>query len=95
MHILTIEAAGADPHAPAPGAPLATYLRHHGIAANVETRTRDGNSTAGAIAAYGSQIGANLLVMGGYGHSRLREFLLGGTTRSMLRDFDLPVLMVH
>jgi nucleotide-binding universal stress UspA family protein len=38
---------------------------------------------------------ADLLVMGGYGHSRLREAVLGGVTRSMLRQADIPVLLAH
>ena len=40
-------------------------------------------------------MGADLLVMGAYGHSRLREFVLGGATRSVLAAMTLPVLMAH
>ena len=39
--------------------------------------------------------GADLIVMGGYGHSRLREFILGGVTRSVLKSMTVPVLMSH
>ena len=39
--------------------------------------------------------GVDFIVMGGYGHSRLREFLLGGVTRSILRSMTAPVLMSH
>jgi nucleotide-binding universal stress UspA family protein len=40
-------------------------------------------------------MGADLLVMGAYGHSRLREFILGGMTRSLLREMTVPVLLSH
>jgi nucleotide-binding universal stress UspA family protein len=40
-------------------------------------------------------MGADLLVMGAYGHSRLREFILGGVTRSLLREMTVPVLLSH
>jgi nucleotide-binding universal stress UspA family protein len=40
-------------------------------------------------------MGADLLVMGAYGHSRLREFILGGVTRSLLREMTIPVLLSH
>jgi len=44
---------------------------------------------------YAEGVDADLLVMGAYGHSRLREFVLGGATREMLRDPRLPVLLSH
>jgi nucleotide-binding universal stress UspA family protein len=40
-------------------------------------------------------MGADLLVMGAYGHSRLREFILGGVTRSLLQEMTIPVLLSH
>jgi nucleotide-binding universal stress UspA family protein len=44
---------------------------------------------------HASDTGADLLVMGAYGHSRLREFILGGVTRSLLREMTIPVLLSH
>jgi nucleotide-binding universal stress UspA family protein len=44
---------------------------------------------------HASDMGADLLVMGAYGHSRLREFILGGMTRSVLREMTVPVLLSH
>jgi nucleotide-binding universal stress UspA family protein len=44
---------------------------------------------------HASDMGADLLVMGAYGHSRLREFILGGMTRSLLREMTVPVLLSH
>ena len=42
-----------------------------------------------------SEVGASLLVMGGYSHSRMREMVLGGFTRHILQGAELPVLMAH
>ena len=48
-----------------------------------------------AILSHAADIGADFIVMGGYGHSRLREFMLGGVTRSILGSMTVPVLMSH
>ena len=50
---------------------------------------------ADALLSHATDSGTDLIVMGGYGHSRLREFILGGVTRSMLRSMTVPVLMSH
>jgi nucleotide-binding universal stress UspA family protein len=48
-----------------------------------------------ALLSHAADSGADFLVMGGYGHSRLREFVLGGATRQVLSAMTLPVLMTH
>jgi nucleotide-binding universal stress UspA family protein len=48
-----------------------------------------------AILAHAVDTGADFMVLGGYGHSRLREFILGGVTRSILKSMTVPVLMSH
>jgi len=50
---------------------------------------------ADAILSHAADSNADLLVMGGYGHSRLREFILGGATRGVLQAMTVPVLMSH
>jgi nucleotide-binding universal stress UspA family protein len=52
-------------------------------------------SVADAILDYASDVGADLLVMGGYGHSRTRQMVMGGVTRDILRHMTIPVLMSH
>ena len=54
-----------------------------------------GASVAETLLAQARDAAADLLVMGGYGHSRLREMMLGGTTRSMLEHMTVPVLFSH
>jgi nucleotide-binding universal stress UspA family protein len=77
-----------------PAAPeLAAYLALHGIDAEVEVfRARSGGAGAGLLAA-ARDFGCDLLTMGAYSHSRLRQLILGGVTRHVLENADLPVMM--
>ena len=85
----------ADETGDLPGADIARHLARHGIDV-VVTRT-DGRDidTSDVLLNFAADEAADLLVMGGYGHSRLREFAFGGVTRSILRTATLPVLMAH
>ncbi len=58
-------------------------------------RTRTGDRIGVALEAYAAACGADLLVMGAYGHSRLQEFVLGGATEHMLSDPKVPLLLSH
>ncbi|WP_426338605.1 universal stress protein [Pseudoduganella sp. S-14] len=85
---------GGDEHGEEPGADIATYLARHGI--QVEVRSESGTGEAGeALLAMADKVGADLLVMGAYGHPRYREIMLGGATRTVLASATLPVLMSH
>lgn len=85
---------GGDEHGEIPGADIATYLARHGI--KVEVRSESGAGDAGeALLAMADKVGADLLVMGAYGHPRYREIMLGGATRTVLASATLPVLMSH
>lgn len=85
---------GGDEHGEEPGADIAAYLARHGIA--VEACSESGAGDSGeALLALADKIGADLLVMGAYGHPRYREIMLGGATRTVLASATLPVLMSH
>jgi nucleotide-binding universal stress UspA family protein len=71
---------------------LADYLRHHGIRSDVQFETA-GSPAAQVVKDMAYARDADLLVMGGYGHGRMREFVFGGVTREILSDCALPVLM--
>lgn len=81
-------------HGPLPGADLATYLARHGVRIEIVVRETDGHVSDALLGLCG-ETGADLLVMGCYGHARWRELLLGGVSRAILRDMTLPVLMAH
>jgi len=79
-----------------PTADIAEHLARHGLDVSAaRTVVTDSLSPADALLDYASDIGADLLVVGGYGHSRTREMILGGVTRDLLRHMTLPVLMSH
>jgi nucleotide-binding universal stress UspA family protein len=79
-----------------PGADMATHLARHGLTVSAARTVNDGSiSDADAMLSYASDLGADLLVMGAYGHSRRREILLGGVTREIVDHMTLPVLMSH
>lgn len=83
-----------DAHGEEPGADIALYLARHGI--KIEVATRFGaHSTGSTILTACKELRADLLVMGGYGHSRFREMIMGGTTRTILEKMTIPVLMSH
>lgn len=83
------EADGRDP-----GADIALYLARQGVAADVITE-RGVADVADALLSLAAGRKCDLLVMGGYGHTRIRELLLGGVTASILARMSLPVLMAH
>ena len=77
-----------------PGAPdLASYLALHGVHAQIVTFRSVGGSVGAGLLAAATQFGCDLLSMGAYSHSRLRQLILGGVTRHILENADLPVLM--
>src|SRR5690606_37333579 len=71
------------------------YLSSHGIEVDIDNLETQGLSVSETLKAYADTIDVDLIVMGAYGHSRLREWLLGGTTREMLKDCRKPIRMSH
>jgi nucleotide-binding universal stress UspA family protein len=86
---------GESAYGDAPGADIAAHLARHGCQVQVITQAREGRSTGAVIVDYATAQHAELIVMGGYGHSRWREQVLGGATRAVLDQTGLPVLFAH
>ena len=82
------------PNEELPGFNITRHLTRHGISATLKKlpAAQDIGST---LLSYAADSGADYMVMGAYGHSRLREFVLGGTTRTILGSMTIPVLMAH
>ena len=78
-----------------PGGRLAAMVGRHGASATITVATKGSNGVAAELLRRATELGASLVVMGAYGHSRLREAMLGGATRDMLQTTTLPVLMAH
>lgn len=82
-------------HGEEPGADLAAHLARHGVRVRVVSRPLAGESVAAVIVRQAVETGAGLIVAGGYSHSRLRQRLFGGVTRSLLESSPVPVLLSH
>lgn len=78
-----------------PGAEIASHLARHGVKTNVRHTIASDIRVGAAILNAVSNHAADLLVMGAYGHARLREYILGGATRHILRHMTAPTLLSH
>ena len=81
-------------HGQEPGADIALYLARHGVKVSVSSQFTE-LDIGNALLSLAADKGADLLVMGSYGHTRFREVLLGGVTQTILKTMTLPVLMSH
>jgi nucleotide-binding universal stress UspA family protein len=77
------------------GADMGEHLARHGLKVEVKRIGGGGIDVADALLSNAADSSADFMVMGGYGHSRLREFVLGGVTHSILRSMTIPVLLSH
>jgi nucleotide-binding universal stress UspA family protein len=94
--VLTVDAKPkAFGHGDSPGTNIVGHLKRRSLNADVSNVESKGRSPAEAILEEANRLGADLLVMGGYAHSRLRELVFGGATRDLLRLANIPVLMAH
>jgi nucleotide-binding universal stress UspA family protein len=78
-----------------PGVEIATHLARHGLKVDVHQLVEEGVDVANTLLSYAADNAIDFIVMGGYGHSRLREFVIGGTTRGILQTMTVPTLMAH
>ena len=99
VHVAIFDAqVHAAEHGEQPGAELLHYLARHGVDARVHLLDGGGvrrGDIGEALLSQAADLSADLLVMGAYGHSRLRETILGGVTRTILQSMTIPVLMAH
>jgi len=86
---------GLRDHGDEPGADIALHLSRHDINVEVKVVEARDMGTADTILSRIADRGCDLLVMGGYGHGRMRELVLGGVTRRILKHMTVPVLMSH
>ncbi len=90
-----------DPHSDGersgniPGSEMATTLARHGVKSIAEAMPTNHLDGGNALLNRAAELGADMIVTGAYGHSRMREFVFGGTTRTLLSDMTVPVLMSH
>jgi nucleotide-binding universal stress UspA family protein len=86
---------GLRHHGEVPAADIALHLARHGVTVDAAHDVAEDISVADVLLSRAADLGADLIVMGAYGHARVLEIALGGTTRSMLEHMTAPVLMAH
>lgn len=87
---VTDDGEGADP-----GTDVATWLSHHGCSVTLSQFPTGGREVAQCICDRASEVGADVIVLGAYGHARMFEAIFGGTTRTMIEQTALPVFLAH
>lgn len=95
VHIAVIDPPEHGPERSDPGGALAVYLSRHGAHCDIQVLAHGGLKTSERLAQHVTETGSEMLVMGAYGHSRLREAILGGTTREMLEHANVPAFMAR
>lgn len=78
-----------------PAADIAGHLGRHGLEVSLASTVAGELGVGDVLLNHAADIGADLLVVGGYGHSRVREIVLGGVTRTLLRSMTVPILLSH
>ncbi|MET3649179.1 universal stress protein [Phyllobacterium ifriqiyense] len=96
VHITIVDPdTSSSMNGPEPGADVGAYLAHHGAKVTVDRLPSGGAEIADVLKQHAVDTAADLIVMGGYGHSRLRERVFGGVTKSMIDDPTISILMAR
>jgi len=82
-------------HGAMPGSDIALFLARHGVQVEVQVDKASEIDIGNEMLSRASDFGADMIVMGGYGHSRFRESLMGGATRTLIDSMTVPVLLSH
>lgn len=94
VHLVTVERARQEDEHEDP-INITTHLRRHGAKAKVSSIEAGRRPVSEALLQEASKMAADLIVMGAYGHSRFREWTIGGTTREMIARANIPILLAH
>ena len=85
----------AGKHGAIPGSDIALFLARHGVRVEVHQDNANESDVGDEMLSRATDFGADLIVMGGYGHTRFRELLMGGATRTLIDTMMVPVLLSH
>lgn len=95
VHVVVIDPPQHGPSRSDPGGALSQYLARHGVKPEIDVLSKTMPRVSDVLCRHATDVDADLVVMGAYGHSRFREAILGGATRHMLEHSSLPVFMAH
>jgi nucleotide-binding universal stress UspA family protein len=95
VSVVTVDAKPSRGYGEQPGVDITAHLAHRGVKAELFNLDSAGRGETRAILDQALAVGADIVVMGGYGHARLSELIFGGVTRETLKSAEVPVLMSH
>ena len=93
--ILAVNPSAPEYEDEGPHTDLAAHLARHGMQAETNRTVADEISDGEALLSYASDISATMIVAGGYGHSRAREMIFGGVTRTLMAEMTVPIFFSH
>ena len=93
--VLIVDPKGANGHGAEPGADVAVWLARHGVKVTVQREVAADSDIGNVILSRAADLNVDLIVMGLYGHSRMRELVMGGVSRTLLSSMTVPILMAH
>ena len=95
VHVVVIDPPKHGPNRSDPGGMLSEFLSRHGVKAEIDVLAKTMPRVSDVLMRHVEDVGADMVVMGAYGHSRFREAILGGATRNMLEQVGVSVFMAH
>ncbi|MGR3363908.1 MAG: universal stress protein, partial [Maritimibacter harenae] len=95
VNIAIIDPPKHGPERSDPGGQLSQFLSRHGVRAELSVLSKTMPRVSDVLARQVEDVDADMVVMGAYSHSRFRESILGGATRSMLEMTETPLLLAH
>ncbi|MDO6585388.1 universal stress protein [Salipiger sp. 1_MG-2023] len=95
VHVLVIDPPQHGPNRSDPGGALSQFLARHGVKAEIDVLSKTMPRVSDLLTRHVQDVNADMVVMGAYGHSRFREAILGGATRNMLEQAQVPVFLAH
>ncbi len=95
VHVVVIDPPTHGPNRSDPGGLLSQFLSRHGVSVEVDVLSKTQPRVSDVLLRHATDTKTDMIVMGAYGHSRFREAILGGATRNMLEQADIPVFLAH
>ncbi|WP_335947468.1 MULTISPECIES: universal stress protein [Salipiger] len=95
VHVVVIDPPQHGPNRSDPGGALSQFLARHGVRTEIDVLSKTMPRVSDVLCRHVQDLDADMIVMGAYGHSRFREAILGGATRNMLEQAEVPVFLAH
>lgn len=95
VHVVVVDPPAHGPNRSDPGGPVSQFLARHGVKTEIDVLSKTLPRVSDVLMRHAVDMQADMLVMGGYGHSRFREAVFGGATRNLLETTTLPLFMAH